>query len=232
MPSSSASAGSRNRLRSWRQRWQFWTRPPLPLAAELAGLDIAEAEDAADALTRAHLLSPGEPLSLIHPLIAAAVLADLPERARGRAHRKAAAAACRFGRRGGPRRRAPAAYPSNRRRLGERDAARCRARMPDPLRDAKRRAVAAPCAGGAAAAAIACGRPWWNSPRPRRPMTRPTPSAVWCRRWKALRILGNEPTLTTSWPACCSSRARSPSPPRPPNAGSPNWLPRTRWPAS
>jgi DNA-binding NarL/FixJ family response regulator len=62
----------------------------LPLAAELAGLDIAEAEDAADALTRAHLLSPGEPLSLVHPLIAAAVLADRPERARGRAHRQAA----------------------------------------------------------------------------------------------------------------------------------------------
>ena len=62
----------------------------LPLAAELAGLDIAEAEDAADALTEAHLLSPGEPLSLVHPLIAAAVLADLPDRARARAHRRAA----------------------------------------------------------------------------------------------------------------------------------------------
>jgi DNA-binding CsgD family transcriptional regulator len=62
----------------------------LPLAAELAGLDITAAEDAADALTQAHLLSPGEPLALVHPLIAAAVLADLPERARARAHRRAA----------------------------------------------------------------------------------------------------------------------------------------------
>jgi DNA-binding CsgD family transcriptional regulator len=62
----------------------------LPLAAELAGLEISEAEDAADALTGAHLLTPGEPLSLVHPLIASAVLADLPERARARSHRKAA----------------------------------------------------------------------------------------------------------------------------------------------
>ena len=62
----------------------------LPLAAELAGLTIHEAEDAADALTEAHLLNAGEPLSLVHPLVAAAVLADLPQRARARAHRRAA----------------------------------------------------------------------------------------------------------------------------------------------
>ncbi len=62
----------------------------LPLAAGLAELSIPEAEDAADALTEAHLLNAGEPLSLVHPLIAAAVLADLPERARARAHRQAA----------------------------------------------------------------------------------------------------------------------------------------------
>ncbi|HEX4017203.1 MAG TPA: AAA family ATPase [Frankiaceae bacterium] len=62
----------------------------LPIAAELAGLGIAEAEDAADVLTAAQLLNSGEPLSLIHPLISAAVLADLPERARARAHRQAA----------------------------------------------------------------------------------------------------------------------------------------------
>ena len=62
----------------------------LPLAAQLAGLQIADAEDAADALTEAHLLARGEPLRLVHPLIAAAVLADLPDRARARAHRTAA----------------------------------------------------------------------------------------------------------------------------------------------
>ncbi len=62
----------------------------LPVAAELAGLAIGAAEDAADALTEAHLLNAGEPLSIVHPLIAAAVLADLPERARARAHRQAA----------------------------------------------------------------------------------------------------------------------------------------------
>jgi DNA-binding CsgD family transcriptional regulator len=63
---------------------------PLALAARLAELDVREAEDAADALTAAHLLSPGEPLTLVHPLISAAVLADLPDRARAREHRKAA----------------------------------------------------------------------------------------------------------------------------------------------
>ena len=62
----------------------------LPIAANLAELTIPEAEDAADALTEAHLLNTGDPLSLVHPLIAAAVLADLPERARARAHRRAA----------------------------------------------------------------------------------------------------------------------------------------------
>ncbi len=62
----------------------------LPLAAELAGLDVRRAEDAADALTDAHFLNPGEPLSLTHPLIATAVLADLSDRARARAHRRAA----------------------------------------------------------------------------------------------------------------------------------------------
>jgi DNA-binding CsgD family transcriptional regulator len=63
---------------------------PLPLAAALAGLEIEVAEDAADALAAAHLLAPGEPLTFVHPLIAAAVLADLPPLGRARAHRQAA----------------------------------------------------------------------------------------------------------------------------------------------
>ncbi len=63
---------------------------PLPLAAALARLDIDVAEDAADTLAAAHLLAPGEPLTFVHPLIAAAVLADLPPLARARAHRRAA----------------------------------------------------------------------------------------------------------------------------------------------
>jgi DNA-binding CsgD family transcriptional regulator len=64
---------------------------PVALAAELAGLEVPGAEAAADALAAAHLLAPGEPLSFVHPLIAAAVRADLPPLARARAHRRAAA---------------------------------------------------------------------------------------------------------------------------------------------
>ncbi|HEX9043113.1 MAG TPA: AAA family ATPase [Trebonia sp.] len=64
---------------------------PVPRAAELAGLDIAEAELAADALAGAGLLQPGEPLAFVHPLLGSAVLADLGPFRRARAHRRAAA---------------------------------------------------------------------------------------------------------------------------------------------
>jgi DNA-binding CsgD family transcriptional regulator len=64
---------------------------PLSLAAALAELDLDAAEDAAEALTEANLLAPGEPLSFVHPLIAAAVLTDLRPIARSRLHRRAAA---------------------------------------------------------------------------------------------------------------------------------------------
>ena len=64
---------------------------PLPLTAELAGLDTAEAEQAADLLAAAGLLLPGEPLAFVHPLIGSAVLADLGPFRRARAHRRAAA---------------------------------------------------------------------------------------------------------------------------------------------
>lgn len=69
----------------------------LPLAADLAGLNIAEAEEAADLLATAHLLMPGEPLVFVHPLIGAAVLADLAPLGRARAHRRAAALLDRAG---------------------------------------------------------------------------------------------------------------------------------------
>ena len=60
-------------------------------AAELAGLDIAEAEQGADLLAAAGLLRPGEPLAFVHPLLGSAVLADLGPFRRARAHRRAAA---------------------------------------------------------------------------------------------------------------------------------------------
>ena len=64
---------------------------PVPLAAELAGLSVAEAEQVADLLAAAHLLMPAEPLTFVHPLIGSAVLADLGPFRRARAHRRAAA---------------------------------------------------------------------------------------------------------------------------------------------
>jgi len=64
---------------------------PVSLAAELAGLDVAEAERAADLLAAGGLLLPGEPLSFVHPLLGSAVLADLGPFRRARAHRRAAA---------------------------------------------------------------------------------------------------------------------------------------------
>ncbi|MGH9104137.1 MAG: AAA family ATPase, partial [Acidimicrobiales bacterium] len=63
---------------------------PLRLAAALAGLGEDEAEAVADTLAAARILRPGDPLSFTHPLIGAAVHADLPALARSRAHRRAA----------------------------------------------------------------------------------------------------------------------------------------------
>ncbi|GIH21445.1 helix-turn-helix transcriptional regulator [Rugosimonospora africana] len=63
---------------------------PLPRAAAHAHLPLAAAERAADALTAARLVQPGNPLTYAHPLIGAAVLADMPTFARSRAHRRAA----------------------------------------------------------------------------------------------------------------------------------------------
>ena len=63
---------------------------PLPMAAALADLDVEAAEDAADVLMQAQLFASSDPLSFVHPLIAAAVHADLRPLARARAHRRAA----------------------------------------------------------------------------------------------------------------------------------------------
>lgn len=63
---------------------------PLVRAAALAGIGPATAEQAADALTAAHLLRPGAPLGFIHPLVGGAIHSDLPRFARARAHRRAA----------------------------------------------------------------------------------------------------------------------------------------------
>jgi DNA-binding CsgD family transcriptional regulator len=64
---------------------------PLRHAVSLADMDRLDAERAADALARAGLLAAGEPLRFQHPLIGAAVAADLPAFAKARAHRVATA---------------------------------------------------------------------------------------------------------------------------------------------
>jgi DNA-binding CsgD family transcriptional regulator len=63
---------------------------PLRRAAAHASMDLVAAERAADTLDEARLLQPGNPLTFTHPLIGAAVHADLPAFARSRAHRRAA----------------------------------------------------------------------------------------------------------------------------------------------
>ncbi|HEY2637005.1 MAG TPA: AAA family ATPase, partial [Solirubrobacteraceae bacterium] len=65
---------------------------PLRLAGALAELgDGPRAEEAADALARARLVAPGDPLAFTHPLLRTAIHADLPALGRSRAHRRAAA---------------------------------------------------------------------------------------------------------------------------------------------
>jgi DNA-binding CsgD family transcriptional regulator len=63
---------------------------PLRRAAALAGLDRAAAREAADALSSADILAPGEPLAFAHPLGREAVYADVPGARRAALHREAA----------------------------------------------------------------------------------------------------------------------------------------------
>jgi DNA-binding CsgD family transcriptional regulator len=67
------------------------------VAAELAELDPVVAELTADRLAAAQIFAPARPLEFFHPLIAAAVLQDLPPGARRLAHRRAATLVDRAG---------------------------------------------------------------------------------------------------------------------------------------
>jgi DNA-binding CsgD family transcriptional regulator len=67
------------------------------VAAELAGLEPAEAELTADGLAAAQILAPARPLDFFHPVIGEAVYADLALGARRLAHRRAAAILDRAG---------------------------------------------------------------------------------------------------------------------------------------
>lgn len=66
-------------------------RAPVAQVAALAEVDIESAERAADLLAQARLLEVGEPLSICHPLITAAVIEEMGTLAAGRAHRRAVA---------------------------------------------------------------------------------------------------------------------------------------------
>ncbi|MGH7868301.1 MAG: hypothetical protein ACREP9_11935, partial [Candidatus Dormibacteraceae bacterium] len=70
---------------------------PLRQVAALAELDAEVAEQAADVLSAANILAQGEPITFIHPLIAAAVQAGMTPFARARAHRRAASLLAREG---------------------------------------------------------------------------------------------------------------------------------------
>jgi DNA-binding CsgD family transcriptional regulator len=58
--------------------------------AALARIDLDAAAAAADTLAAAGLLSRGEPLALVHPLVRSAVYADIPSARRARGHGRAA----------------------------------------------------------------------------------------------------------------------------------------------
>jgi DNA-binding CsgD family transcriptional regulator len=59
-------------------------------AAAIAGIDLDQAVEAADALTTARVLAPGRPLHFVHPILRQAVYEDLPAGRRADAHARAA----------------------------------------------------------------------------------------------------------------------------------------------
>jgi DNA-binding CsgD family transcriptional regulator len=66
-------------------------------AAELAGIDFQTAEDAADHLAAAGILQAARPLNFKHPVVGAAIYADVPAGARSRGHASAAELLARQG---------------------------------------------------------------------------------------------------------------------------------------
>jgi tetratricopeptide (TPR) repeat protein len=59
-------------------------------AAGLAGLDGDHAASAIDSLSAGEILAPGEPVSFVHPLVAGAIYADMPDAQRAVCHLHAA----------------------------------------------------------------------------------------------------------------------------------------------
>jgi DNA-binding CsgD family transcriptional regulator len=59
-------------------------------AARLAGLEQAEADDAAELLTTAGILEPGRPLTFVHPIVRSGIYSELSGAERAQGHRRAA----------------------------------------------------------------------------------------------------------------------------------------------
>ncbi len=64
--------------------------PQMRHAAELAGMQEAQARRLCDQLRDAEILAPGVPIDFVHPLVRQAIYHELPEGERSAAHRKAA----------------------------------------------------------------------------------------------------------------------------------------------
>ena len=63
---------------------------PLPAVAHVAELDVRTTSQIADVLADADVLTPGAPVSFVHPVVRAAVLDAMSPLARGQTHRRAA----------------------------------------------------------------------------------------------------------------------------------------------
>jgi DNA-binding CsgD family transcriptional regulator len=83
-------ASSRERIGLARALSVLGDGAPLRQVADLAGLDSSAAANAADALTRESILAPGSELAFVHPIVRAAIYADIAPHERAAAHRQAA----------------------------------------------------------------------------------------------------------------------------------------------
>ena len=155
-------------------------------AADLAGIDLVAAAEAVDLLVGAGVFEPRQPLAFVHPIVRAAVLEEVPQAERLRAHRRAAELlAARNGRRRA-RGRAPGRERATGRPVGRRAAHRGR---PDGL--------------PARCTRVGCGLP--------APCTRRAPGARGARAdpVRARRRRGDRRANRTARPGCAR---RSPRP--------------------
>ncbi|MFF7187975.1 ATP-binding protein [Streptomyces sp. NPDC008222] len=116
------------------------------LAASVAGLPPAEAQDATDRLRVARILTGTRTLEFVHPLIATAVYRAIPSAMRTAMHGQAARRGGRRGLEHHCRRPAPAGDPSEQRPGDRPAAARSRAGESSPRRSGRRSSLPGACA--------------------------------------------------------------------------------------